>query len=125
VPRGVRLTFGGYSDKLQKFATYISRKISIDSADILPSNEAEFDRYKDIISRTYAAFDVKQPYAHCASFALLAMTPSTFDYSNQEMRKATEDASLEDLISFVSSVWSSGKGLALVSFKTRMLPLIS
>eukprot|EP00339_Tiarina_fusa_P025559 CAMPEP_0116996806 /NCGR_PEP_ID=MMETSP0472-20121206/483_1 /TAXON_ID=693140 ORGANISM="Tiarina fusus, Strain LIS" /NCGR_SAMPLE_ID=MMETSP0472 /ASSEMBLY_ACC=CAM_ASM_000603 /LENGTH=1123 /DNA_ID=CAMNT_0004695537 /DNA_START=168 /DNA_END=3539 /DNA_ORIENTATION=- len=128
VPRGVRLTFGGYSDKLQKFATYVSRKISIDSADILPSNHAEFERYKDIISRTYAAFDVKQPYAHCASFSLLAMTPSTFDYSNQEMRKATDEASLEDLRLYVSSVWSSGKGLALVQgnlFEEEALSLVT
>jgi insulysin len=54
VPRGVRLTFGGYNDKLQNFASYISKKISSDMKDILPRDETEFDRYKDILSRSFA-----------------------------------------------------------------------
>jgi insulysin len=65
VPRGVRLTFAGYNDKLQRFASYISRKLSVDIQDLLPKDETEFDRYKDVLSRGFAAFDVKQPYAHC------------------------------------------------------------
>lgn len=128
IPRGVRLTFGGYSDKLQNFAAYVSKKISAGARDILPTDEAEFDRYKDIISRTYAAFDVKQPYAHCASYSVLMMTPSNFEYSNQEMREATDTASLEELKSYVSSLWSSGKGLALVQgnlFEAEALDLVS
>ena len=128
IPRGVRLTFGGYSDKLQNFASYVSKKISVDAKDVLPNNEAEFERYKDIISRTYAAFDVKQPYAHCASFSVLTMTPSNFEYSNQDMREATDAVSLEDLKSYVNSLWSSGKGLALVQgnlFEAEALNLVS
>jgi insulysin len=54
VPRGVRLTFGGYNDKLQNFSTYISKKISSDMKDILPKDEADFERYKDILARTFA-----------------------------------------------------------------------
>lgn len=57
VPRGVRLTFGGYNDKLQKFASYISKKITSDLKDILPKDEDEFERYKDILSRTFAVSD--------------------------------------------------------------------
>jgi hypothetical protein len=49
-----RLTFGGYNDKLQKFASYISKKISADMKDILPRDEAEFERYKDILTRSFA-----------------------------------------------------------------------
>jgi insulysin len=111
VPRGVRLTFGGYNDKLQRFAAYVSKKVS---KDILPKDEAEFERYKDLVSRAFAAFDVKQPYAHCASYSQLAMNPLEFQYSNQEMREETDRATLEDLVSYVNTLWSSGKGLALV-----------
>lgn len=113
VPRGVRVTFGGYNDKLQKFASYVTTKISTKVRDILP-DQKEFLRFKDIISRGLAAFDVKQPYAHCAAYTNLAMQPEKFLYSNDELRKANDEATLDDLISFTSSVWASGKGLALV-----------
>ena len=51
IPRGVRLTFGGYNDKLEDFANYVSNQISADLKNILPKDEAEFDRYKDILIR--------------------------------------------------------------------------
>jgi insulysin len=114
VPRGVRLTFGGYNDKLQKFASYVSKKVSSDVMDILPKDEAEFERYKDILARTFAAFDVKQPYAHCSYYSQLLTQPTSFQYSNEELRTATDSMSLGELVTYVSSVWSSGKGLALV-----------
>ena len=114
VPRGVRLTFGGYNDKLQRFAAYVSKKISTDLKDILPKDEEDFERYKDLVSRTFAAFDVKQPYAHCASYSQLAMNPVKFQYSNRELRDETDKATLQDLVSYVNTLWSSGKGLALV-----------
>lgn len=114
VPRGVRMTFGGYNDKLQKFASYVSKKLSVDVKDLLPKDEAEFDRYKDVLTRSFAGFDVKQPYAHCAAYSKLMMQPQKFEYSNKEMREETENASLSDLISYSESLWSSGKGLALV-----------
>ncbi len=53
IPRGVRLTFGGYNDKLQDFAKYVSKQITADSKNILPKDEAEFDRYKDILTRGF------------------------------------------------------------------------
>lgn len=114
VPRGVRLTFGGYNDKLQTFASYVSKKISTDMRDILPKDEAEFERYKDILSRTFAAFDVKQPYAHCSYYSQLMTQPTSFQYTNEELRTATDKMTLDDLVPYVSSVWSSGKGIALV-----------
>jgi insulysin len=110
VPRGVRLTFGGYNDKLQKFAAYVSKNVK----NLLPKDETEFERYKDVISRSFAAFDVKQPYFHCSSYSQLAMTPHQFQYSNQDLKDATEATTLEDLVSYVDNVWSSGKGVALV-----------
>ena len=51
IPRGVRLTFGGYNDKLEDFAKYVSKQITDDLENILPKNEAEFDRYQDILIR--------------------------------------------------------------------------
>jgi len=114
LPRGVRLTFGGYNDKLQKFAAYVSQKISKNVKDILPKNDDEFDRYKDQILRALSAFDVKQPYAHASYFATLNLQPAKSQYTNQELRAATEASTLEDLVSYATKVWSSGKGLALV-----------
>lgn len=114
IPRGVRLTIGGYNDKLQTFATYVSKKISADTKDILPKDAAEFDRYKDILVRTLAAFDVRQPYAHCSYYSNLMVQPPEFLYADNELKEATENVTLEDLKSYVNSVWSSGKGLALV-----------
>jgi len=40
--------------------------------------------------------------------------PPGFEYNNQELLAATEKATLPDLVSYVGSVWSSGKGIALV-----------
>jgi insulysin len=42
------------------------------------------------------------------------MTPHQFQYSNQDMKDATDATTLEDLVSYVDTVWSSGKGVALV-----------
>lgn len=108
------MTFGGYNDKLQRFAAYISKKISREIKDILPKDEDDFERYKDLVSRTFAAFDVKQPYAHCASYSQLVLNPLKFQYSNREMREETDKATLDDLVAYVKTLWSTGKGLALV-----------
>jgi insulysin len=42
------------------------------------------------------------------------MQPLKFEYSNKEMRCETENATLEDLEKYARSLWSSGKGLALI-----------
>jgi insulysin len=60
------------------------------------------------------AFDVKQPYQHCSYFSQLMTQPTAFQYSNKELLEATESATLEELKAYVSRIWSSGKGLALV-----------
>eukprot|EP00536_Pseudo-nitzschia_multiseries_P003629 jgi/Psemu1/186282/e_gw1.57.67.1 len=114
IPRGVRLTFGGYNDKLEDFAKYVSKQITTDMKNILPKDEAEFDRYKDLQIRGFEGFNAKQPYAHCAYYTTLLMKPPGFEYDNKELLAATEEVTLADLESYVSSVWSSGKGIALV-----------
>lgn len=92
----------------------MSKKVSAELKDVLPKDEDEFERFKDLVSRTFAAFDVKQPYAHSASYSTLAMNPPKFSYSNRELREETEKITLEDLVSYVNTLWSSGKGIALV-----------
>lgn len=62
LPRGVRLTFGGYNEKLKTFASYVTKKLARDLDDVLPSNEEEFERYRDNLLRALSAFKVKQPY---------------------------------------------------------------
>jgi insulysin len=72
----ISLSFsGGYNDKLQDFANYISKKLSKDITDLLPKNEIDFDRYKDQIVRGLSAFDVKQPYAHASYYSKQTLIP--------------------------------------------------
>lgn len=112
--RGVRLTFGGYNDKLKDFASYVSQKLTGNLADILPQNDHEFDRYKDLIMRALSGFDVKQPYAHASYYAQLTLQPRRFQYSNEEMKDETRKSTLPDLVDYVKSLWASGKGEALI-----------
>ena len=42
------------------------------------------------------------------------MKPTGFEYDNAELLAVTQEATLADLVSYVGSVWSSGKGIALV-----------
>jgi insulysin len=85
MPRGIRLTFGGYNDKLKKFASFLSRKLSRDVRDLLPKNDNDFDRYKDQIMRSLSAFDVKQPYAHASYYSQITLQPRRFQYDNKGM----------------------------------------
>ena len=62
MPRGVRLTFGGYNEKLKMFASYVTSKLAKDLGDVLPSSEKEFERYKDNLLRSLTAFKTQQPY---------------------------------------------------------------
>jgi insulysin len=92
----------------------MSRKLSVDVADLLPKNDNEFDRYKDQIMRALSAFDVKQPYAHASYYSLLCLQPRRFQYSNKALRDATRKTTLPDLIKYVDTLWLSGKGEALI-----------
>ena len=114
LPRGVRLTFGGYNDKLQDFASYVAKKLAGDKKSILPQDDVEFERYKDNLMRAYSAFDVKQPYAHASYYAYLTMQPRAFQYTNEELRDALRRTTLPDLVNYVKTLWSSGKGQALI-----------
>jgi insulysin len=114
LPRGVRLTFGGYNEKLQSFASYVSSKLARDLDDVLPSNEEEFERYKDNLMRALSAFKVKQPYAHAIYYSGLTQQPRNFQYTNDELISALKETTLEELKDYVQALWSSGKGEALI-----------
>jgi insulysin len=114
LPRGVRLTFGGYNDKLQEFAAYVSSHLTDNINTILPKNDLEFGRYKDNLMRGLSAFDVSQPYAHASYYAYLTLQPRGFQYTNAELRDAVRKATLPDLQAYSKELWSSGKGEALV-----------
>jgi secreted Zn-dependent insulinase-like peptidase len=112
--RGVRLTFGGYNDKLKKFASFVSSKLSVRIQDLLPKDDKDFDRYKDQIMRALSAFDVSQPYSHASYYAQLTLQPRRFQYTNKELRDATRKTTLPDLVTYVKSLWSAGKGECLI-----------
>ncbi len=113
-PRGIRMLFGGYNDKLLDFAKYVSKKVSQDYLQVLPENETEFDRYKDEIVRSLAAFDVQQVYSHAIYYSNLALNPKSFLYTNAQLRDAIEKVNLNDLTKYVKDLWKSGKGEALL-----------
>jgi len=114
LPRGVRLTFGGYNDKLADFASYITGKLARDLDDVLPETDEEFERYKDNVMRSLRAFDVKQPYAHASYYATLTIQPIGFVYTNTQLRDAIREMTRPDLINYSKTLWSSGKGEALL-----------
>eukprot|EP00571_Detonula_confervacea_P005605 CAMPEP_0172320798 /NCGR_PEP_ID=MMETSP1058-20130122/41458_1 /TAXON_ID=83371 /ORGANISM="Detonula confervacea, Strain CCMP 353" /LENGTH=1146 /DNA_ID=CAMNT_0013036145 /DNA_START=112 /DNA_END=3552 /DNA_ORIENTATION=- len=114
MPRGVRLTFGGYNDKLKDFASYVSSKLARDLDDVLPSNEEEFERYKDNLLRAYSAFKVKQPYAHAIYYSSLTQTQRNFQYTNDQLVAALKETTLDQLVDYVKALWASGKGEALI-----------
>jgi len=87
LPRGIRVSFGGYNDKLQEFATSVIQTLTSPSK-ILPRNKADLDRYLDSLLRGLSAFDVKQPYAHASYYAYLTLQPRSFQYTNAELRSA-------------------------------------
>lgn len=114
LPRGARLTFGGYNDKLKEFASYVTSKLARDLNDVLPASEDEFERYKDNLLRALSAFKVKQPYAHAIYYAGLTQQPRNFQYSNEELVNAMKGTSLPQLVGYVKTLWASGKGEALI-----------
>ena len=125
LPRGVRLTFGGYNDKLQDFASYISRKVASSFDDVLPSDDKELDRFKDELSRGLSAFDTKQPYAHSIYYSALAMTPTAFQYSNMDLRQELEGVDLKQLRKYVGNLWKRGQGDALIQGNVNLAEALS
>jgi insulysin len=113
-PRGVRLLFAGYNDKLLDFATYVTKKVSQDISQVLPENEDEFERYKDEIVRALGAFDVQQVYSHAIYYSNLAVNPKSSLYTNAELRDAIEKVNLNDLTNYAKGLWKSGKAEALI-----------
>ena len=114
LPRGVRLTFGGYNDKLPEFAAYVSKKLAVEVTSVLPKSESDFERYKDRIVRALSAFDVKQPYAHASYYSYLTVQPVEFQYTNAQLREAISKVTYFDLLAYVECLWCAGKGEALV-----------
>jgi insulysin len=114
LPRGIRLTFGGYSDKLQDFAAYVSKKLSTDVSKLLPRTDTEFEQYKDQVMRALSAFDVKQPYFHASYYSQLLLQPTRFQFSNSDLREQTRPLLLPDLVAYAKEFWSRGRGEALI-----------
>jgi len=114
LPRGARLTFGGYNDKLKEFASYVSSKLARDLNDVLPNSDDEFERYRDNLLRALAAFKVKQPYAHAIYYSGLAQQPRNFEYTNEELVNAMKSTTRQQLIEYVKTIWARGKGDALI-----------
>jgi insulysin len=97
LPRGPRLTFGGYSDKLQDFSKYVVQNLADGARSLLPKSDQEFDRYKDQIMRSLSSFDVRQPYAHASYYGQITLQPRRFQFENLELRDATRTLTLPDL----------------------------
>ena len=76
MPRGVRLTFGGYNNKLKAFASYVTSKLASDLDDVLPSGEEDFERYKDNLLRALSAFKVKAPYGELLHTHIISLLQS-------------------------------------------------
>lgn len=114
LPRGARLTFGGYNDRLGDFAVDVVRKLRTAAARLPALRDPnEFERYRDRLSRALAAFDVRQPYARAIYYGGLLVTPERFQYDNRAMREALTKVGPEDLRRYADALWASGRGEAL------------
>ena len=99
---------------MKSFASYVTTKLAKDLNDVLPTNEEEFERYKDNLLRALSAFNVKQPYAHAIYYSSLTQKPRNFEYTNDQLVAALKETTLDQLEEYVKNLWSSGKGEALI-----------
>jgi len=113
-PRGARLVFSGYNEKLSDFAAYVTETLVRNIKDVLPRNENELDRYKDRISRALSSFDVKQPYSHAIYYSSLLLNPRNSSFTNAALRNALSIVTLSQLTLYAETIWSYGKGIALI-----------
>jgi len=114
LPRGVRITFGGYNEKLGAFASYISRKLAIESDSVLPKSARELERYRDELLRGSASFYVGQPYSHAIYFSKLLVTPEPFTFPVDGVREALRTITMQDLKEYSKKLWRRGRGEALI-----------
>ena len=58
--------------------------------------------------------NLQQPYAHAIAYASITQQPRNFKYTNEELTSALKEATLAKLVDYVKTLWSSGKGEALI-----------
>ncbi len=66
--RGVRLSFGGYGDKMPDFIEKVAEAV----ATYTPTDPVEFERLRDVVRRDLSSYDTQQPYQHAMSNAAVA-----------------------------------------------------
>lgn len=66
--RGVRLSFGGFGDKMPDFIEKVAGAV----ATYIPSDPVEFERLRDVVRRDLSSYDTQQPYQHAMSNAAVA-----------------------------------------------------
>ncbi|EWM24412.1 insulin-degrading enzyme, partial [Nannochloropsis gaditana] len=119
--KGLRLTVGGYNDRLADFTRKIASRLYSFSQELSSSSSSSsaFSRYKDIVTRELASFDNLQPYQHAGYHANLLLEDPKWPIS--QVRAALTSLSPSDLITFASpsSLFKEGYGTALLQGNVR------
>eukprot|EP00752_Nemacystus_decipiens_P006180 g5577.t1 len=106
--RGMRLSFGGYGDKMPDFIEKVAGAV----ATYTPIDPVEFERLRDVVRRDLSSYDTQQPYQHAMSNAAVATEDPRFTV--KEVKDTLESIKLKDLKPLVSKVFGQGEGLGLV-----------
>lgn len=111
LPRGLRLTVGGYNEKIPELAKTVCECLKDRS--FLP-DEKTFARFKDQVVRVAKAFDNKQPYGLASYYAGVVAEPRRFKRLNGGIRKELDKVTLKDLEEYSKTIWKEGKMKALI-----------
>ena len=107
-PRGVVLSFSGFNDKLPAFISAVASAV----VSYLPSDETQFAKFKDILSRNLVAFNFQQPYQHASFYASQCLSvPSSLP---TDTLAALDSITLPELQRWVKGLWKNGYGQALI-----------
>jgi insulysin len=107
-PRGLQLEVTGFSDKLSDFTRDILQKIRAFEPD-----QASFDRFKDLFSRSLAAWKTQQPYYHASYYA--GLVTETLTYPIDDMKAALIRTKMDAIKRFIPQSLSSSHGTAMIT----------
>ncbi|CAM9553710.1 unnamed protein product [Scytosiphon promiscuus] len=106
--RGVRLSFGGFGDKMPDFIERVAEAVATHT----PTDPVVFERLRDVVRRDLASYDTQQPYQHAMSNAAVASEDPR--YTVKEVRDTLDSIKLADLKPLVSRVFEKGEGVGLL-----------
>eukprot|EP00904_Undaria_pinnatifida_P012432 jgi/Undpi1/8319/HiC_scaffold_25.g10788.m1 len=111
--RGVRLSFGGFGDKMPDFINKVAEAV----ATFTPNDPVEFERLRDVVRRDLSSYDTQQPYQHAMSNANVASEDPRFTV--KQIRETLDSIKVEDVKPIVSRLFEEAEGISLMQGNLR------